>query len=95
MTENQDREDRLGQLADEFAARIRGGEDPKVSEYVARYPEHAEEIRSAFPGILAMEGLKHRRQEKLAHSGGRRAASCVDGSLLARNSYLPRLPKSA
>ena len=61
MSENQDREDRLSQLADEFAARIRAGEKPTVSEYVARYPELAEEIRSTLPGVVAMEGLKARR----------------------------------
>jgi serine/threonine protein kinase len=46
-------------LADEFLARQRRGERPSVSEYVARYPELAEEIHELFPILLEMEEARH------------------------------------
>ncbi|HKB39174.1 MAG TPA: protein kinase, partial [Gemmataceae bacterium] len=48
----------VDKLAEEFAARCRAGESPSVSEYAARYPELADEIRDVFPALLAMEQLK-------------------------------------
>jgi serine/threonine protein kinase/WD40 repeat protein len=45
-------------LAEEFALRVRRGERPPLSEYTARYPELADEIRRAFPAIVMMERLK-------------------------------------
>ncbi len=44
-------------LAEEFAGRYRRGERPPLSEYTARYPEHAEEIRDLFPALLIMEQI--------------------------------------
>ena len=46
------------QLAEEFAQRLRRGETPSLSEYVRRYPEHANEIREVFPALVMMEQLK-------------------------------------
>src|SRR5262245_12870456 len=48
------------QLAEEFAARLRAGERPALSEYTSRYPEYAEQIRALFPALVAMEQLKPR-----------------------------------
>ncbi len=45
-------------LAEEFAQRLRRGETPSLSEYVLRYPEHADEIREVFPALVLMEQLK-------------------------------------
>ena len=45
-------------LADDFLARQRRGERPSVSEYVARYPELAEEIQELFPVLLDMEDAR-------------------------------------
>jgi serine/threonine protein kinase/WD40 repeat protein len=45
-------------LAEEFVARHRRGERPSVSEYVARHPELADDIRDLFPGLVLMEGLR-------------------------------------
>jgi serine/threonine protein kinase/WD40 repeat protein len=45
-------------LAEEFVERHRRGERPALSEYIARYPQHAEEIRDLFPALLMMEQLK-------------------------------------
>src|SRR5262249_24791104 len=44
-------------LAQEFADRYRRGERPSLSDYVSRYPEHAERIRQVFPAIVAIERL--------------------------------------
>ncbi len=44
-------------LAEEFAARFRGGETPSISEYVRRYPEHAEQIQELFPSIALLEQM--------------------------------------
>jgi WD40 repeat protein/serine/threonine protein kinase len=46
------------ELAEEFAERLRRGERPSLSEYVAKYPEHADEIRELFPALDVMEQLK-------------------------------------
>ena len=40
-------------LAEEFAARLRRGEHPSLTEYVERYPEHADDIRDLFPALGA------------------------------------------
>lgn len=52
--------DPLELLAEEFVARYRAGEQPTISEYVARYPECAEQIRDLFPTLLEIEQLKPR-----------------------------------
>ena len=45
-------------LADSFIARLRKGERPGLTEYVDRYPEHAEDIVDLFPALAEMECLK-------------------------------------
>ncbi|HIA19574.1 MAG TPA: serine/threonine protein kinase [Planctomycetaceae bacterium] len=50
-------------LAEEFAQRIRSGEHPSITDYVKRYPDHAEEIESLFPSIAMMEQLKQQKRE--------------------------------
>ena len=45
-------------LADSFVARLRSGERPALSEYVDRYPEHAEDIVDLFPALAEMKCLK-------------------------------------
>src|SRR5438477_7570210 len=47
----------LGQLAEDFSARVRRGELPDVEEYAARHGELAERIRALFPTLLLLEGL--------------------------------------
>jgi hypothetical protein len=56
------REILLNQLADEFAARYRRGERPTLAEYVAKYPELADDIRDLFPALVGMERVKEDRQ---------------------------------
>src|SRR6516164_4362892 len=45
------------QLAEEFVERYRRGERPSLTEYTARYPEHAAEIRDLFPALVLMEQI--------------------------------------
>src|SRR5262245_20632930 len=45
----------LDGLAEEFVARYRNGERPAVSEYTARCPDLAAEIRELFPALVMME----------------------------------------
>jgi serine/threonine protein kinase/WD40 repeat protein len=45
------------QLAEEFVARFRRGEHPAISDYCARFPEHADEIRELFPALVMMEKI--------------------------------------
>ena len=49
-------------LADEFARRLRGGEHPTIDEYVQRYPEHADLVRTLFPPIEMMERVSQQEQ---------------------------------
>ncbi|MBN70366.1 MAG: hypothetical protein CME32_13920 [Gimesia sp.] len=49
----------LEQLAEEFIARIRLGEQPSVEDYRQRYPELSAEIEEFFPAIAALEGGKY------------------------------------
>src|SRR5262249_55711315 len=44
-------------LAEEFAARYRRGERPSLTEYTAKYPELADDIRELFPALVIMEEL--------------------------------------
>jgi serine/threonine-protein kinase len=48
----------IERLAEEFIARHRRGERPPLTEYVARSPDLASEIRELFPALLMMERLK-------------------------------------
>jgi eukaryotic-like serine/threonine-protein kinase len=48
----------LEQLLEEFLERQRRGERPAVSEYTARYPELAGEIRDVFPMLAMVERFK-------------------------------------
>ena len=47
--------DPVEELAEDFLERYRRGERPAVSEFIARAPEHADEIRDLFPALVLME----------------------------------------
>jgi WD40 repeat protein/serine/threonine protein kinase len=57
-------------LAEEYLARLRGGERPDVEEYVARHPELAGPIRDLFSALALVEDLKPRSGESDGRSGG-------------------------
>src|SRR5438128_12449749 len=48
----------LNQLADEFAARQRIGERPRIEHYCRRHPDLADDIRSLFPALAELERAK-------------------------------------
>jgi hypothetical protein len=50
--------DPLDRLAEEFVAQYRLGKRPAISEYIAQYPQGAEQIRDLFPALVALEQLK-------------------------------------
>jgi serine/threonine protein kinase/Tfp pilus assembly protein PilF len=50
--------DLLGQLAEEFLERYRRGERPALTEYTARHPELAEQIRELFGALVLMEDVR-------------------------------------
>ncbi len=56
-TANADRNP-VERLAEEFMERQRRGEHPQLSEYTAKYPELADDIRDLFPALVVMEELK-------------------------------------
>src|SRR5271170_2002655 len=65
----------LEQLLEEFLERQRRGEHPAVSEYAARYPELAGEIRDIFPVLAMVERFKPAPAEladspSASHRGG-------------------------
>src|SRR5262245_56914269 len=47
--------DPLEQVAESFLARLRAGERPALSEYEAKHPELAADIRALFPALALME----------------------------------------
>ncbi len=55
--EEHDRDPIVGRLADEFVERFRRGENPDLSEYVARAPEYAARVREAVDMALFLERL--------------------------------------
>jgi WD40 repeat protein/serine/threonine protein kinase len=69
MTDLSADRDPVEQLAEEFAERQRRGEHPAISEYTARYPQWAEQIRDLFPALALMEQLKPHDESSGASHG--------------------------
>jgi serine/threonine protein kinase len=57
-----DERDPVDILAEEFAARLRRGEHPSVTEYAAAHPDLADELRELLPAVAQMEFLKRFRR---------------------------------
>jgi len=67
--DNSSEQDPVDVLAEEFAARLRRGERPSVSDYAAAHPEHADQIRQVLPAVAQIELLKqHRKAAPAVHS---------------------------
>jgi serine/threonine protein kinase/WD40 repeat protein len=47
--------DPLGSILESFLARLRAGERPPLTEYIARYPDLADRIRELLPALVEME----------------------------------------
>jgi eukaryotic-like serine/threonine-protein kinase len=52
------RDDLLDRLVDEFAGRLRRGEQPSLKDYTDRYPDLADEILELFPAMVKVEQVK-------------------------------------
>ena len=49
--------DLLEELADEYTARQRHSQHPRLEEYVERFPNLASEIREMFPALAMMDHI--------------------------------------
>ena len=58
MSHSDDTRDPVEILAEEFLERHRRGERPSITEYAEVHPEWSDRIRSLFPTLMMMEGLK-------------------------------------
>ncbi len=58
MSHSDETRDPVEMLAEEFLARHRRGERPSITEYAEVHPEWSDRIRSLFPTLMMMEGLK-------------------------------------
>ena len=58
MTDLSDTRDPVEMLAEEFLERHRQGEHPSINEYAEAHPEWSDRIRSLFPTLMMIEGLK-------------------------------------
>jgi serine/threonine protein kinase/WD40 repeat protein len=67
--------DLLNDLAHEFTERYRHGERPPLDEYIARYPELADEIRELFPTLVMMEQFGSEVDNPSGTAAARRARS--------------------
>lgn len=63
MDDSDEFRDPVEMLGEEFVQRLREGEQPSISEYVAANPDHAAEIRSLFGTLMALEDLKSHHDE--------------------------------
>ena len=54
----------LEHLVEEFTSRYRDGQLPSISEYTARYPQHAIQIEELFPVVAAMEQIRADERSK-------------------------------
>lgn len=62
MTNSSDTRDPVEVLAEEFLDRHRRGERPTIGEYADAHPEWSDRIRSLFPTLMMIEGLKSETQ---------------------------------
>src|SRR5262245_45499110 len=70
MTASEFEFDPIGQIADEFVARLRRGEDPSITEYTRRDPANADRIRAVMSALQVVEKLKPGAGPAAALSGG-------------------------
>jgi serine/threonine protein kinase/WD40 repeat protein len=47
----------LGELAEEFSARVRQGQMPEIEDYARKHPNLSERIRALFPTLMLLEGM--------------------------------------
>jgi serine/threonine protein kinase len=57
-------------LAEDFARRIRQGEEPSIDAIAAAHPQHADAIRSLFPTIASLEQMRRRIERPVGGKAG-------------------------
>ena len=60
MTDTTSDRNPIDVLGDEFASRLREGDNPSIDEYVASHPDLADDILATFPSIAMMEKLSRK-----------------------------------
>ena len=79
MSSNQQTDDRhpVEVIAEEYSERLRAGEKPTIDEYVRRFPEHADLIRSVLPSIALVErvSINDSQQRTADDSNSRKAVA--------------------
>ena len=79
MSSNQQTDDRhpVEVIAEEYSERLRAGEKPTIDEYVLRFPEHADLIRSVLPSIALVErvSINDSQQRTADDSNSRKAVA--------------------
>jgi eukaryotic-like serine/threonine-protein kinase len=60
----------LGNLVEDFTARVRAGQLPDLEEYSRQHPQLAERIRALFPTLLLLEGMAGGKAADLATAPG-------------------------
>jgi WD40 repeat protein/serine/threonine protein kinase len=74
MSEASSQSNVFDQLVEEFVARQRRGEHPSLTEYIARCPELADDIRELFPALALMEDVRPESANATEDTPRRRAA---------------------
>jgi len=77
MSSSQPADDRhpVEVIAEEYSVRLRAGEKPTIDEYVLRFPEHADLIRSVLPSIALVERVSiHDSQQRRSDDSNSRNA---------------------
>lgn len=86
MIQFEEGRDRIEVLAEDFSARIRSGERPRMADYVHQYPDLEKEIRELFPTIESLERmrLQHDRRPDGKASLGPRKIECLGDFSIVR-----------
>ena len=80
MTASESEFDPIGQIADEFAARLRRGEDPSITEYTCRDPQNADRIRAVISALKVVEKLKPGAGPRAASTAPRSSPKSATGA---------------
>jgi serine/threonine protein kinase len=77
MSDPSSERDPVEALAEEFVERHRRGERPSLSEYAAKHPDLADDIRELFPALVKMEQLRPQRGDTPDFGRGDGAAAVL------------------
>src|SRR6516225_4635675 len=86
MAEPEKQRNPVEELAESFLRRYREGELPSITEFVARHPELASEIRELFPALLVMEqaGARESDPARAEHTADGRQPQQIGGYRIIR-----------